>query len=323
MYPIFFEADPFSLLKKTNDYKYFIILIYDKEENLIFRNSLRRNYPEIHQLTGKLACVIDFDIPPKEWLRKYLNWFLEKYENENLQVSNFNSFEYLKELGIDAYEEMKNIYNQYDAGINSLNLKNKLLKIFNLKYSEFPLSIVLDSQDNGYYGIKKNVNIHNLNAIGMKLGRGDSIFKIDELTIEKRIHDIDPIKFFEILKKPIANIYSDLTDYVIERKATKEITESKIDKLLAKYSDFKDLKYPEKFHWKPSLEKYISKHIEYLPSFIKQVNMLETNPESRGLDVKSIKNFKRFRVNQSLRGLYYPKHNIKEFFAYGHHDIFL
>ena len=43
MLPIFFEADPYSLIKKSEQYRNFVVLFYDKEKDNSFRKKLRRN----------------------------------------------------------------------------------------------------------------------------------------------------------------------------------------------------------------------------------------------------------------------------------------
>ena len=79
--------------------------------------------------------------------------------------------------------------------------------------------------------------------------------------------------------------------------------------------------FRNKFRWKPSLEKHIQRHRNFLNVFIEKVNMLENHPEAPGLDLKKIKNFSRFRLNKSFRALFYERINFKEFFAFGEHDL--
>ena len=62
---------------------------------------------------------------------------------------------------------------------------------------------------------------------------------------------------------------------------------------------------------------------DYLKILVQKINLLETNPESGSLDLKTIHNFSRFRINDSFRALFFPKGNIKEFFAFGEHDLHL
>jgi hypothetical protein len=65
----------------------------------------------------------------------------------------------------------------------------------------------------------------------------------------------------------------------------------------------------------------IGKHSEHI--LVQKINLLETNPEAGSLDLKTIHNFSRFRINDSFRALFFPKGNIKEFFAFGEHDLYL
>lgn len=320
--PIFFQADAYSLLKK-NDYRFTIILLYDKDINSKFRIKLRKDYPDIHESTGQQTCVIDFDIPPRSWLEKYLNWFLTRYKDEILDANGFNSYDYLNQFGIDAYEEMRKTYDQYDIGSHCHELQKKILKIFDLNSSSFPLALVFDSEDKGIYAIREKISIHSLNEIAMRLGNFTLLKEIAEIKIKNNPSDLNLVELMEIIKEPFSETFYDFLDIITERKANLEQTESKISSLLNNYPEFEKLKFPEKFQWKPSLLKYINKHRNYLATFIKQVNLLETNPEANGLNIKHINNFKRFKINDSLRGLFYSKNQLKEFFAFGHHDLFL
>ena len=268
MLPIFFEADPYSLLKNSNQYRYFIVLFYDKKSNISFRKNLRKDYPIFHTTTGKNTCVIDFDFPPRDWLKNYLTWFLKQYENEKLEVNDFNSLEYLKEFGIDAYDEMRNCYEAYDVGSFSQNVQLKLMHMYDLSASSLPSVLVFDSQDNINYGIKQNLNIHALHSIGKKLGYGEKLENLDEVEIRKSRHNKNPIEIFDILRKPYSQAFNDVIDMIAANQSNLQDTQSSIITLQEKYSEFRNLEFPNKFRWKPSLEKYIQRHRDFLNVFI-------------------------------------------------------
>jgi hypothetical protein len=323
MHPIFFEADPYSLLKNNQQYRYFIVLLYDKNSNERFRKELRRNYIDVHENTGKHTCVIDFDIPPKAWLEKYLTWFINKYkdEDENLEVENFKSLEYLREFGIDAYEEMKRLFDQYQVGSSSIQLQKHLMEIFFVSNSDFPTALIFDCKESNKFAMRKQLNNNILDAIAMKLARCNSLDEVQEIDVKMSGTSLNLIEIFKIIKNPYSSAFEELLDVVTAGKCEGENTKNSVGELLKKYKEFENLEFPENFSWKPSLEKYIRRHKDYLSSFVKQVNLLETHPNANSLDLKPIRNFKRFRVNDSFRGLFYEKQNVKEFFAFGHHDL--
>jgi hypothetical protein len=149
------------------------------------------------------------------------------------------------------------------------------------------------------------------------MGDGDDLVSIAELTHGMNESNISLQEILENVRKPFSNVIYDLRDLIYSALVKEEVANHHITALTEKYQEFNDLKFPERFHWKPSLEKSIKKHKNQLNQFIEKINLLETYPSAHGLDLKNIRDFSRFRLNESFRALFYKKGNIKEFFAFG------
>jgi hypothetical protein len=321
MMPIFFEADPYSLVKNNTHYSYYIFLFYDKNKDQRFRNSLRKDYPEFHEVTTNKACVFDFDFPPKVWLENYLNWFLTSYQGIELNAGQEKCSEYLKELGIDAYEFISEQYDNYGVGTSADKIKNNLKILYEINDSETPTILILDAKKNEKYAFKNNISIHSLHAIAKKIGGGIPLEEIPELRHSIRLSYISVDEILDALRKPFSNVIYDLKDSICSVHVKNEKSNIHISYLCEKYQEFRDLKFPERFHWKPSLERSIKKNQNYLRIFIEKINLLETHPDANSLDLKNIRDFSRFRLNDSFRALFYKNGVIKEFFAFGEHDL--
>ena len=322
MLPIFFEADPYSLIRNKS-YPYYIFLFYDKINNQNFRNKLRKNYGDFHEKTSLNACVFDFDFPPREWLDKYLDWFLVKYKIFDFDAGGHNGYEYLESFRMEAYEFLREQYANYDVGSYSDDINKNLRFIYKIKENSFPAILVLDSKNNFNYWIRENASIHAIHSIAKDVGSGISPNLIEELTKFSTNNDIDVLEILNKIKSPFGDIIYDLNDSIFSKSVSSEISNDHIYYLQNQYEEFKELKFPERFRWKPSLEKSIRKHKDYLRILVQKINLLETNPEAGSLDLKTIHNFSRFRINDSFRALFFPKGNIKEFFAFGEHDLYL
>jgi hypothetical protein len=181
--------------------------------------------------------------------------------------------------------------------------------------------LILDARNNKNYYVKNKVSIHSLHAIAKKMGDGDDLVSIAELTHGMNESNISLQEILENVRKPFSNVIYDLRDLIYSAHVKEEVANHHITALTEKYQEFNDLKFPERFHWKPSLEKSIKKHKNQLSQFIEKINLLETNPTAHGLDLKNIRDFSRFRLNESFRALFYKKGNVKEFFAFGEHDL--
>lgn len=322
MLPIFFEADPYSLIKNKS-YPYYIFLFYDKQVNQKFRSNLRRDYGDFHEITSLNACVFDFDFPPKEWLDKYLDWFLIKYKIFNFETGGNNGYEYLDSFRMDAYEFLKEQYENYDVGMHAYEIKENLSFIYKIKAESLPAILVLDSSNNSNYWLREKSNIHSIHSIAKDIGSGIPINLIVELKKFETSNEVEINEILSKIKMPFGDVICDLNDSIFSKSIRSEVSYDHISNLQNEYEEFKDLKFPERFHWKPSLEKSIKKHKDYLKILVQKINLLETNPEAHGLDLKSIRNFSRFRINDSFRALFFPKGKIKEFFAFGEHDLHL
>jgi hypothetical protein len=322
MFPIFFEADPYSLIR-SKSYPYYIFLFYDKKNNQNFRNKLRKDYGDFHEETSLNACVFDFDFPPREWLDKYLDWFLVKYEIFNFNAGGHNGYEYLESFRMEAYEFLQEQYLSYDIGTYAADIVKNLKFIYKIKDINLPTILVLDSKNNSNYWTRENASIHAIHSIARDIGSGIHVTSIEELTKFSTNNDIEVLEILNKIKSPFGDVIYDLNDSIFSKSVSSEISNDHISYLQSQYEEFKDLKFPERFRWKPSLEKSIRKHKDYLRILVRKINLLETNPEAGSLDLKTIRNFSRFRINDSFRALFFPKGNIKEFFAFGEHDLHL
>jgi hypothetical protein len=322
MLPIFFEADPYSLIRGKS-YPFYIFLFYDKKNNQNFRNKLRKDYGDFHEKTSLNACVFDFDFPPKEWLDKYLDWFLDKYRFFGFEAGGHNGYEYLAAFRMEAYEFLREQYDNYDVGTSSEEISKNLRFVYKIKENIFPAILVLDSKNNSKYWTRENTSIHAIHSIAKDIGSGISPNLIEELTQFSINNDIDVVEILQKIKYPFGEVILNLNDAIFSKSVDSEISNDHIYDLQNQYEEFKELKFPERFRWKPSLEKYIRRHRDYLRILVEKINLLETNPEAGGLDLKKIHNFSRFRINDSFRALFFPKGNTKEFFAFGEHDLYL
>jgi hypothetical protein len=122
--------------------------------------------------------------------------------------------------------------------------------------------------------------------------------------------------------------FTEASFLLVARRIAEEEAKFGIVKLIEKFPQFGDLENPKKFSWADSLLKGLDRHRSLINSYIKQINLLESEASHPSLDFKVISNPKfpvsgmvwRFRINDKYRAWFFDKDDRRIHFFLGDHD---
>lgn len=319
MIPLFFSANPHSILVRGKPYRFVCFLVYREDDSEQFARQLRRQYRDLHVSTGADCAVVDFSFPPREWLETYLGWFLSRYELIDASNEMRAARDLLGDEGIRAYELLAETYEQ-EKGWETIVQRDNFMRLMNLKPADLPAMVVFDQKNPQLFGRLLKTDMEKMALAAEQLVSTKSI----ELTLSVECVPLQkPIPFAEIaslVANPLSKSFARVCDIVTSAAALKQQSEMHIEPLIAEYPEFKSLENPKAFSWRPMLKKCLDKHRNQVGRYVEKLNFLETNPKMDGLGLERIGSFWRFRISDFFRAHYHLIDGQRIHYFVGEHD---
>jgi hypothetical protein len=329
MLPIFGSANPVGL-GVIEDYRFWGFILASPSNDQIFINQINSQYKNWHIDTGKEFVICTFFPPPKVWMERYSEWWMNRYRTTTVMsedailVSDIlqeNNYKIDKIFYRDFVSVISDAFQKYEFQ------QNNIASAFGLNERDFPAFIVFDNLNDSVI-THRNVDTLLISSI------------ISYVTDQKVLPIQDSIKLNPDHKKLLLGAISNSNEsfhhsftessyMIIARRASKEKAASNIRELTGKFPQFANLKKPENFSWSKTLLKCLEYHSTLVESYIKQLNFIaDESLNHPSLDLKIISNPKimnqesiwRFRVNEKFRALFFYQNDKRVHFFLGDHD---
>ena len=237
MLPIFGSADPIALTE-TSSYRFFGFLLMRTNEDKIFVDDINAQYKKWHQDTGNQFVICTFQPPPKIWMERYANWWINNYSSVDCKDDINALSDILKDRN---YKIDKIFFNDFssiteDLFNQSLIQQKNIANIFDLTDNDLPAFIILDKYNHNL-AVIRIVDAFHVSCIIGEIVDKNSLPKKYCIPLS---HEEETILLNAIShsSENFHHSFAEASILLVERRITEEKIQSDIADLIKKFPQF-------------------------------------------------------------------------------------